>query len=212
MRTSRTYGRTVFLFAFLAVAAWSYWASAAEIPSVDAYPIDTCIVLGGKLGAMGDPVVFTHEGREIRLCCAGCKAKFEANPKEYLDKLDKAIIEKQKATYPLDTCVVLGGKLGDKPVDFVYKNRLIRFCCADCIETFKKDPAKYLAKLNEAVVAKQKPSYPLAICPVMGGKIVADSIDVVVGDRLVRLCCPGCIQAVKKEPAKFLAKLDAAKK
>ena len=71
---------------------------------------------------------------------------------------DAAVIEKQKPAYPLDTCVVLGNKLGEhgEAVDYVYKGRLIRFCCKGCIATFEKEPAKYLAKLDEAAKSKEK--------------------------------------------------------
>ncbi len=63
------------------------------------------------------------------------------------------------ATYPLTTCVVSGDALegGDMggPVDYIHKeagkpDRLVRFCCSGCIKKFKKDPSKYLAKLDAA--------------------------------------------------------------
>lgn len=68
-----------------------------------------------------------------------------------------------KAAYPLDTCVVSGDKLegGDMgaPIDYVYKqegkpDRLIRFCCKDCVKDFNKDPAKYLAMIDAAAAKK----------------------------------------------------------
>lgn len=49
-------------------------------------PADTCPVSGQKLGSMGAPIVVQHEGREIRLCCAGCVRAFKANPAKYLTK------------------------------------------------------------------------------------------------------------------------------
>lgn len=54
--------------------------------------------------------------------------------------------------YPLTTCVVSGEKLGEMgtPVVFNYKGTEVRFCCNDCLKTFKKDPEKYLAKLKKA--------------------------------------------------------------
>ena len=67
-----------------------------------------------------------------------------------------------KAAYPLNTCVVSGDKLEEGtmggPVDYVYKaagkpDRLIRFCCKDCIKDFEKEPAKYLKTLDEAEAA-----------------------------------------------------------
>ncbi len=55
-----------------------------------AYPTTQCIVSGEKLGEMGKPYVFEYQGREIQLCCKQCSKKFNANPGEYLEKLDAA--------------------------------------------------------------------------------------------------------------------------
>lgn len=65
--------------------------------------------------------------------------------------------QQQKASYPLETCVVSGEKLGKmgRPVDYVYNNRLVRFYCPNCIATFKEDPAKYLKMIDNARAAKQ---------------------------------------------------------
>jgi len=30
----------------------------------------------------------------------------------------------------------------------------VRFCCKDCVRDFKKDPAKYLAMIDDAVARK----------------------------------------------------------
>ncbi|MES2706218.1 MAG: hypothetical protein V4726_06385 [Verrucomicrobiota bacterium] len=61
----------------------------ATAPKVKPYPLDTCIVADEKLGSMGKPYVFTHDGQEIKLCCKGCKGKFEKDPATYLKKLPK---------------------------------------------------------------------------------------------------------------------------
>lgn len=52
------------------------------------YKLDTCIVSDEKLGEMGAPFVFTHEGQEIKLCCKKCKGKFDKDPALYLKKLE----------------------------------------------------------------------------------------------------------------------------
>jgi len=52
------------------------------------YPLDTCIVSGEKLGGMGKPFVFVYQGQEIKLCCQGCKPKFDKDPAKYLKKLE----------------------------------------------------------------------------------------------------------------------------
>jgi len=53
--------------------------------------------------------------------------------------------------YPLDTCVVSGEKLGSMGEPFVitHEGTEVRFCCDGCLPKFKKDPAKYLAKLKK---------------------------------------------------------------
>ena len=54
------------------------------------YTLKTCITDDEKLGSMGDPVVFVHEGREIKLCCEGCRADFKKDPAKFIKKLEKA--------------------------------------------------------------------------------------------------------------------------
>lgn len=210
----RTFGKQSIpaLGALVLCAVLGAVAAQAETVRSEAYPLDTCIVSGQKIGAMGEPAIIRHNGREIRFCCSGCKPEFEAKPDEYLKKIDAAIVAQQKPLYPLDTCVVSGKKLGDGAVDYVYNNRLVRFCCPACIETLKKDPNKYLTKLDEAVVAKQKPSYPLDRCVVSGKKLGPGAVDYVFGGRLVRLYSKDSIQAFEKEPGKYLGKMDEATK
>ena len=41
------------------------------------YPLDVCIVTGEKLGSMGTPVVYVHEGQEVKLCCKSCLPDFK---------------------------------------------------------------------------------------------------------------------------------------
>jgi hypothetical protein len=72
---------------------------------------------------------------------------------------------------------------------------------------------------DAAAIAKARASYPLKTC------LVADeaftSIDKAVGhvhrvagqpDRVIFVCCNDCVADFKAAPAKYLAKLDAAKK
>lgn len=54
--------------------------------------------------------------------------------------------------YPLKVCVVSGEELGGMGDTVVYKyeGREVRFCCKMCVDDFKKDPQKYLKKLDAA--------------------------------------------------------------
>lgn len=54
------------------------------------YPLEKCIVSDEKLGEMGKPYVFTHEGQEIKLCCKSCLKDFNKEPAKYLKKLEAA--------------------------------------------------------------------------------------------------------------------------
>lgn len=59
-------------------------------PTPKPYPLDKCIVSDEKLGEMGKPFVFVHEGQEIKLCCKSCQKDFKKDPAKYLKKLEAA--------------------------------------------------------------------------------------------------------------------------
>lgn len=105
---------------------------------------------------------FAHEGHN--------HAKDEPNsPASVLKVADASVsadwLAKAKAEYPLDTCAVSGDRFDSedmgKPQDYVYRQEgkpdlLLRFCCKDCVNDFKKDPAQYLKFIHEASAAKAK--------------------------------------------------------
>ena len=66
--------------------------------------------------------------------------------------------EAKPKPYPLKTCVVSGEKLGEmgKPAVYVHEGREFQFCCKDCVKDFKKDPAKYVKKLEQAEAKAKK--------------------------------------------------------
>ncbi len=199
--------RVAWVAGLLAVAAVA--APSGDASPGDPYTLETCPVSGGKLGSMGDPVVRQIDGREVRFCCGGCVGRFEKDKAGYFKKIDEAIAKQQLPLYPLETCLVTGHKLGDKTVDLVHGNRLVRLCDANAVKEFQKDPAKHLANLDAAVIAKQKLAYQRGTCVVMGKQLggMAEPVDVVVGGRLLRLCCKECIEKVRKEPLKYLGAL-----
>ena len=65
-------------------------APAAAPAANSAYPLTTCLVTDEKLGSMGDPVVYDHDGTEVRFCCAKCIDAFKKEPAKYLAKLEAA--------------------------------------------------------------------------------------------------------------------------
>lgn len=189
-------------------------APAAEERVGDPYPLATCPVSGRELGSMGEPVVKVYDGREVRLCCAGCIERFEANREEHFKRIDEKIVESQDPFYPLAVCPVSKQPLGSmgEPVEVVYGNRLVRFCCSHCQPRFERDLKASIQKLDEVVVAQQREAYPLDTCVVSGEKLgsMGEPVEIVIGHRLIRLCCDGCVEKLEAKPATHLKTIDEA--
>ncbi len=49
---------------------------------------------------------------------------------------------------PAKNCIVSGDDLGSDAVSLVHEGTTLKFCCEDCIPEFKKNPAKYLARIK----------------------------------------------------------------
>lgn len=184
------------------------------------YVLSTCAISGEQLDSMGDAIVKTYDGREVKFCCKMCVPKFEKDLKASFAKLDEQIIESQLSFYPATTCIVSGEPLSGtneagetmEPINFVYNNRLVRFCCKMCKGDFKKDPQAYIAKLDAAVIAQQSERYPLTTCPISGEALgsMGDAINVVYAGRLVKFCCAMCVPRFEKDPMQTIEKIDAA--
>lgn len=190
-------------------------AKAAEKRVGDPYPLATCPISGKKLGEMGAPVTRLYDGREIKFCCDQCPSSFEKDLAANLAKVDAAIVKDQTPLYPLDTSVVTGKKLPEKDaVDFVYGNRLVRLGADSEKAEFLKEPTKYLETLDKAVIAAQGKDYPLKKCVVSDEELgsMGKPKDVVLGGRLIKLCCKSCLKDTMKDPAKYIAMVDEARK
>jgi hypothetical protein len=61
------------------------------------YPLKTCVVSGEKLGEMGKPYTFTHEGREVQLCCKDCLKDFKKDPAKFVKKIEAAEAKDKKS-------------------------------------------------------------------------------------------------------------------
>ncbi len=52
-------------------------------------------------------------------------------------------------------CPVSGEKIEEKTkTTYAYAGKIYNFCCASCIDDFKKDPEKYIKKVEEELQAK----------------------------------------------------------
>lgn len=89
MKTLKTLGAVV-LLAGVCLPLAAFAEDAKKAAPAKPYPLQTCVVSGEKLGEMGKPFNYTHEGREVRLCCKSCLKDFKKDPAKYLKKLDEA--------------------------------------------------------------------------------------------------------------------------
>lgn len=63
--------------------------NAADAPKPFPSSLKTCVVSGDKLGEMGKPYVFTHEGQEVKLCCKDCLKDFKKDPAKYMKMINE---------------------------------------------------------------------------------------------------------------------------
>jgi hypothetical protein len=88
--------QTMALALVAAFAATPFVGLAAEAKKPKPYTLKTCAVSGEELGSMGDPYVFQHRGREIKLCCKGCLKTFNKQPEKFIKSVEKAEAEAAK--------------------------------------------------------------------------------------------------------------------
>ena len=99
-------------------------------------------------------------------------------------------------------CPVMGGKINkDQYIDV--KGKRIYVCCKGCIATIKKDPDKYIKKL-EASGVKIQELKKQTTCPVMKGRPIKKSLFADVRGKRIYVCCGGCIVAIQQDPDKYL--------
>jgi hypothetical protein len=95
MKKSKPFIATLLIATFLAAPLVGL-AADKEKEKVKPYPLKKCVVSDEELGGMGDPYVFTHEGREVKLCCKGCLKDFKKNPSKYVKKMEEAEAKAKK--------------------------------------------------------------------------------------------------------------------
>jgi YHS domain-containing protein len=160
---------------------------------------------------------------------------------------DSAKDKKKEAPKPINKiCPVEGGEV-DPKVTTEYKGKVIGFCCDGCPDEFKKDPKKFMAKVDKELAdekakskdkgkgkdekkddkkdadkgksddkkdadkGKDKEAKLNTKCPVSGDD--ADSgITTKYEGRSIAFCCEDCEKDFKKDPKKYIAKLDEKKK
>jgi len=92
---------------------------------------------------------------------------YAQNPNEHNQTMQMPMDEQKQAAAPgtSQEAVNVGNKIcpvsGEKIIEetkatYEYKGKVYNFCCAMCIDTFKKDPQKYIKKVEEELQAAAK--------------------------------------------------------
>ncbi len=179
------------------------------------YTLTICAVSGEKLDSKGQAVMKKFHGREFRFCGDECVKLFEEDQEGHIEKVDALMIQDQLPFYPMTTCFMMDEPLdvNGASIDFIFDNRLVRLCCHDCKDMFHKNPGKYFKHIEKELIKQQTKSYPLTTCAVAGTPLdgMGGPDWMIVGSRVVGLCCAGCRPKVERDPANYFNKIDAKK-
>jgi len=163
------------------------------------YPNPACPIMGKPISTR--LFVDTEFGR-IYVCCKGCNKKILAD-----------VATAYKTAYPrtkkLDNrvCPVSGRRIAEEGASSVLlQGQEIALCCVGCVKGAQERPQSALAKANRPALVDLEN----ATCPVTGEPTVKD-VFVLIGDRLVRLSSPECIDEVRKAPKPALDRALAAR-
>jgi len=106
----------------------------------------TCPVTKADFEVSKDTPVIDYKGKSYFFCCEGCIGAFRKDPEKYSSALELKVREpKDSEIGKRVTCPVSKGDFEvskDTPV-IDYRDKSYFFCCASCIEEFRKDPAKF---------------------------------------------------------------------
>lgn len=140
------------------------------------------------------------------LIVAACLLALAAAPRAQLP------LDEQRASYPLTKCAVSGEAFSPnaQPLEVQHEGTLVLLCCDGCKKEFDLVPAAFVESVHAAVIADQKPRYPLETCVVTGEELGEDAVDHVFGTRLVRVKDAAAAETFDAEWGRLIGKLDEA--
>jgi len=156
-----------------------------------------------------------HMKGKVYFCCNGCVKKFNADPEKYMAAANHQLVA--TGQYKQKACPFSGGAVTDGNSVKVGETE-VGMCCGNCkgkVEGTEDMAAKVEMVFAKASfekgfeVAKQEETVDLSkvTCPMMGEEVSTDySADHMKGK--VYFCCDSCVDAFKKEPAKYLVAVN----
>ncbi len=104
-------------------------------------------------------------------------------------------------------CPVMGKPI-DKKLYVDHNGERIYVCCKGCIKPVTKNPEKWIKKIEATGATVEKIATAQTTCPVMG-KPIDKKLYVDHNGERIYVCCQGCIGIIKKNPEKWMKKLEA---
>ena len=140
-------------------------------------------------------------GQKVAFCCTKCRAKYEADPDKYKEKVAASFTYKEMAKCPIT------GKPVDVSIKLDTDKGPVYFCCKGCPKEYKANEAKYEDKVDEQRQAMAHMDHVQVTCP-LSGKPVSDKAVSDQNGEKVHFCCDKCKESYEKDPAKYNAKLE----
>jgi len=191
--------------------------------------IETCPVTGEKLTSKDVSGEFF--GRTVYFCCGDCLDSVKKSPELYLKKTQQEQLDairalgkpaddahnehnhaaaKQDGKFlgkgdGVETCPVTGEKLTSRNIKGDFFGRTVYFCCGGCLATATKNPDLYVKKEapKSGSTAFLGRGDGVETCPVTGEPVDKKAKGEING-RTIYVCCPGCLDAIRSNPAAYL--------
>lgn len=161
--------------------------------SVPTFPNASCPIMGKPISS----VLFTDTqfGR-IYICCKSCTKKIRQDPET---AYKTAYPTTKLANNPI--CPVMGEKNEGSEHTVRLQGYDVALCCEECILQAMASPQTTLVKALDPKVQ----DLGNKTCPITG-EAVTNNAYCLVGDTLIHLSSPGCVEGVKKDPKGTLEK------
>jgi YHS domain-containing protein len=193
--------------------------------------VKTCPVTGEDIHSKDVKGRFFN--RTVYFCCAGCLDDAKKSPATYIKRTQAAQVAATKNLQKVEshhadhqdqksnegekkflgkgdgetTCPVMGDPV-NKNFKYEVNGRVFYVCCPGCAEIVKKDPDLYLKPIEGEKKNEQEflgKGDGETTCPVTGEAVTKD-VKYEVDGQTFYVCCPGCADTVKKNPAAYLKK------
>ena len=162
------------------------------------------VVMGGAVKAAEEGSHSEHEAATTPAVEEGSHSEHEGTA-----AAEGASSEFLGDAYSLTTCPVSGKPLPEEPQILTIEGREFRTCCEKCAAKLQAEPASYIAKVDEAMIAQQTPFISVDTCPVTKEKIAeGEGETYVYKNRAITICCGACKKKIAADPAAYFSLLD----